>query len=463
MSDRPIVIVHGWSDAPASFAPLARLLRAKLNGRTVFNIHLADYISMDDEVRFDDVVSAMAAAWERRGLPQDPRSVDAIVHSTGGLVIRDWLQRYYEPNKAPIKHLVMLAPANFGSPLAHMGRSMAGRIWKEVFTKRRRGTIFETGTHILKGLEMASPYTWDLAERDRFGAGGRMYSPGNVLCTVLVGQDASGTVSAVADEDGWDGTVRVASANMDCARTSVIFPREPSGTSKIIRESEASSGLTAFGVLDKHDHGSIMLRRTKGSSLADVERSRRNGSLFADIVKSLTVTDQEFEWWRNHLAQRNRMLLERAGRTRKPEKHGYQNTVVRVEDQYGVGIQDFLLEFFEKDDDRTRFSRKAHRAAFRSVHAFSDDKSYRSFYFNCTSLFRNIDKDSEFLGLSVSAHPEFDHGASVGFTPYGKRGVNGLRILRRDLRKFFVPNETLLLRIQLTRQQSDSVFELNRI
>ena len=464
VSERPIVILHGWSDVSASFEPLARLLRQKLNGRQISIIHLADYVSMEDEIRFDDIVSAMAMAWERNGLPTSRGSVDAIVHSTGGLVIRDWLQRNYGPKNAPIKHLVMLAPANFGSPLAHKGRSLAGRIWKGFVVKRPRGAAFETGTHILKGLELASPYTWDLAERDRFGDGGNMYRPGNVLCTVLVGQDANSVSNAIANEDGWDGTVRVATANMDCARIRAVIPADPNSTDAVVvHETEMSSGLTAFGVLDRHDHGSIKLAQIEGRSLAYVERTQRNGSLFSDIITSLTVTDQEFERWRAALSERNRELLERATLTRNPEKHGYQNTVIRVRDQYGVGVEDFLVEFFEKVDDKTRFSRRLHRAAFRSVHAYSDDPSYRSFYIDCTSLFRNIDKTSEFLGISIGAHPEMDGGALVGYTPHGQRGQSGFRIRHDELRHFFAPNRTLLLTLQLTRQQSETVFQMNRL
>ena len=235
MSDRPIVILHGWSDISASFEPLAKLLQAKMNGRDISIIHLADYISMEDEVRFDDIVSAMEVAWRRNDLPTVAGSVDAIVHSTGGLVIRDWLQRNYAPNEAPIKHLLMLAPANFGSPLAHKGRSLAGRIWKGFVVKRPKGSAFETGTHILKSLELASPYTWDLAECDRFGDRGEMYSPGNVLCTVLVGQNAGGAANAIANEDGWDGTVRVATASMDCARMRVVFPADPTDADPVSR------------------------------------------------------------------------------------------------------------------------------------------------------------------------------------------------------------------------------------
>ena len=464
MGARPIVILHGWSDVSASFESLARLLRARLGGPQITIIHLADYISMEDEVRFDDIVSAMEVAWNRNGLPTEAGSVDAIVHSTGGLVIRDWLQRSFGPDDAPVKHLVMLAPANFGSPLAHKGRSLAGRIWKGFIAKKTEGGAFQTGTRILKGLELASPYTWNLAERDRFGEEGRMYGLGNVLCTVLVGQDAGAAANAIANEDGWDGTVRVSTANMDCARMKAVFPANPTDAEPVVvREVEVSSGMTAFGVHDRHDHGSIKLAHTEGDSLEKVGRRQRDGSIFSDIVTALTVTDDAFEDWRGTLAARNRELLAKADRRRNPEKHGYQNTVVRVQDQFGVGVEDFVLEFFEKDDDKSRRSRRAHRAALRSVHAYSDDPSYRSFYIDCTSLFRSIDRTGEFLGISITAHPEMDPGALVGFTPYAEGGRGGLRIMHGELGDFFAPNRTVLLTLQLTRQQSETVFQLNRL
>ena len=151
-----------------------------------------------------------------------------------------------------------------------------------------------------------------------------------------------------------------------------------------------------------------------------------------------------------------------------PEKHGFQNTVVRVEDQYGVGVEDFVLELFERDRDRSQRARRAHRAALRSVHAYSDDKSYRSFYIDCTSLFRAIDRAGEFVGLSIAAHPELGpgagaEGAPVGFIPYGDEGRGGLRIAHRDLADWFAPHRTLLLTLELNRQQAERVFRLPRL
>ena len=458
MAKRQIVILHGWSDTFASFKPLARLLRAKLPEQDVSIISLADYISMEDEVRFDDVVTAMQTAWEKHGLPKKKGSVDAIVHSTGALVIRDWLQRNFTPGRAPIKHLLMLAPANFGSPLAHKGRSFLGRVWKGFITRQPEGELFETGTRILKGLELASPYTWQLAERDRFGRGGEMYQPGNVLCTVLVGNTGYGGIRTIANEDGSDGTVRISTANMKCVRIKAVFPGNPEEVGHdVTYDMEDSTGTTAFGVMDSHDHSSIKLFHRSSSSLRQVERARRDGGLFADIVKALTVEDDEFGAWCDSLAKRNDALLPKTVRSNS-RKHGFQNTVVRVQDQYGVGVEDYLLEFYEKDDDKEIVAETFHTSAIRGVHKYSDDASYRSVYVDCTRLRETIDKVGEFLSVSVTAYPEMSERTPAGFKTLGSDGIGGIRIKHDDIDRFFVPHRTALVTLQLTRQHLERTF-----
>lgn len=456
-AERPIVILHGWSDTSTTFEPLARLVRAKL-GRRVSIISLADYVSMEDEVRFDDVTEAMNDAWRKHGLPRRKGGVDAIVHSTGGLVIRDWLQRHYRPAAAPVKHLVMLAPANFGSPLAHKGRSFIGRVYKGFIAKRPEGAAFETGGHILRGLELASPYTWRLAERDRFGPGGAMYRPGNVLCTVLVGNTGYAGISSIANEDGSDGTVRVSTANMNCVRIKAVFPARPGreGGRDVAWTLEESSGATAFGVLDGHNHGSITLSHRAGDPVGRVERTRRDGDLLAKIVGGLTVDDDEFEAWSQELDEGNRALLARTAA--RADKHGFQNTVVRVQDQYGVGVEDHVLEFYEEDDDRDRIAELFHASAIRKVHKYSGDASWRSVYVDCTRLRRTIDKVGEALSLSVTAFPELDARTPVGFTTLGDDGIGGIRIPRNDVGRFFAPHRTALVTLQLTRQQAEATF-----
>ncbi len=165
MPANPLLIIHGWSDHGISFHPLINLLQQQLQ-QDIHSFNIADYLSMDDEITFDDIVTAMERAWHNKNLPTQPYSIDVIVHSTGGLIIRDWLSRYFTPETSPIKHLVMLAPANFGSPLAHKGQAFIGRIIKGFSGEK----MFQVGAKILQGLELASPYSWELALQDRFGA-----------------------------------------------------------------------------------------------------------------------------------------------------------------------------------------------------------------------------------------------------------------------------------------------------
>ena len=453
---RPIIILHGWNSTSASFERLATLLRAALH-RDVSIISLADYLSLEDEVRFDDLTTAMHAAWKRHELPTRTGGVDAIVHSTGALVIRDWLQRHYGPDRSPVKHLVMLAPANFGSSLAHKGRSFIAR-GTLGFIRKREGRPFETGTRILRGLELASPHTWRLAERDRFGAGGLRYQPGNVLCTVLVGNTGYRGIRSIVNEDGSDGTVRVSTANMNCVRIRAEFPANPEQVGHdVTYELEPSSGSTAFGVMDGHTHGSITLAPGDGESPATPVRSTRDRTLLAHIVDALSVTDDGFGAWRDRLAVANSRLLPTTV-TRGGHKHGFQNTVVRVQDQYGVGVDDYLLEFYEKDDDTGRIAELFHTSAIRSVHKYSGDASYRSIYVDCTRLRRTIDQVGEWLSLSVTASPELDDRAPVGFTTLADDGIGGVRIRAGDIATFFEPHRTALVTLQLTRQQAEETF-----
>lgn len=461
MAERPIVILHGWSDTSRTFEPLARLLGARL-GRQVSVVSLADYVSMEDEVRFDDVVEAMDVAWRTHPVLKRRRrgGVDAVVHSTGGLVIRDWLQRHHTPARAPVKHLVMLAPANFGSHLAHKGRSFIGRVYKGFLAKKPEGRAFETGAHILRGLELASPYTWRLAERDRFGRGGAMYQPGNVLCTVLVGNAGFRGISSIANEDGSDGTVRASTASMECVRIRAAFPARPDGGADgrgVEYELEESSGATAFGLVDRHNHGTITLSHRR-RPIGRAARGTPDGDLLAKIVRGLTVDDDGFEAWRRELEAGNRALLPDAPR-RDGRNHGFQNTVVHVRDQYGVGVDDHLLEFYEEDHDRGDLvARLFHESAIRKVHKYSGDASYRSVYVDCTRLGRTVDKVHEALSLSITAYPELDERTPVGFTTLGRGGVGGVRIARDHIGRFFAPHRTALVTLQLTRQQSEATF-----
>src|SRR4051794_8106953 len=122
-----VAIVHGWSDTSKSFYSLRDFLVG--NGYQAAQIWLGDYVSMDDDVRVEDVGRRMEIVI-REAIAANKLTVpfDLIVHSTGGLVAREWISRYYpDGTQCPARKVIMLAPANFGSRLASLGKSMIGR------------------------------------------------------------------------------------------------------------------------------------------------------------------------------------------------------------------------------------------------------------------------------------------------------------------------------------------------
>ncbi len=221
---------------------------------------------------------------------------------------------------------------------------------------------------------------------------------------------------------------------------------------------DESTGSTAFGVLDGHNHSTVKLSHLRNRPL----RSQRDRGALSDIVKGLTVQEDDFEKWREELAARNEELLPNAPRG-NGQKHGFQNTVVHVEEQYGVGVDDFLLEFYEKDDNRGRTTERFHQSAINGVHKYCDDHSYRSVYIDCTRLVAAIDKINEYLRISLTAYPELSPPKiPVGFETIADEHIGGLRIGRQDVGRFFVPHRTALVSLQLERQQSPEVFALRR-
>jgi pimeloyl-ACP methyl ester carboxylesterase len=438
---RPLVIIHGWSDTSASFQNLATLLRTR-RGAEVTVISLADYVSMNDYVTFDDLVAAMDRAWTSHGLPRSAGAIDAIVHSTGGLVIRDWMSRI-PVSKVPIKHLVMLAPANFGSPLAHKGRSFIGRVFKGYDNTEG---AFQTGERILKGLELASPYSWNLAIRDRFGERAAMYGKGGVLCTVLVGNRGYDGIRAIANEDGSDGTVRVSTANLNCATLDLDFFNDPL---KPTFEIALSGGIVGFAVMDGHHHGSITLSGSAAKSAQDAQ-------LLIRINEALDVTDAGFAAWCQQLAAEADALM--SDRASKSETQGFQNTVVHVIDQDGNPVTDYLVEFYEEDDDRNLIAKLFHTTALANVHAYGGDPSYRSLYVNCTRLFKLLDKMNEALRVSITAYPVIDQDGPVGFRTMNDTDIGSIKIPQRQLATIFRENRTVLVTITLRRERAERLF-----
>jgi len=220
---RLVLLVHGWSVRdPSTYGGLPERLKreAKRNKHLdldVRQIWLSEYASFHNEVTLPDIVRAFHAAVQHElgDALASGRRFACITHSTGGPVIRAWLQQQYLDKgrtHIPLSHLIMLAPANFGSALVQLGLAKLSRL---------RSAWFEgvdVGTGVLDWLELGSEPSIAL-NRDWLEQGSGLIGPEGVFPFVLTGQSHDPAlydfVNSYSGETGSDGAVRVASANLN--------------------------------------------------------------------------------------------------------------------------------------------------------------------------------------------------------------------------------------------------------
>lgn len=442
----PIVILHGWSDNSRAFKVLADFLQHTFDA-AVHPLYLADWLSMHDDINYADLAEAMQKAWLALELPTTPQSVDIIVHSTGALVTRHWFTRYYTANTNPVKRFVQLAPANFGSPLAHKGRSFYGRA-----VKGWNQPGFQTGTAILTGLELASAYTRSLAQQDLF-AEDTWYGAGKMLATVLIGDTGYRGISAIANEAGSDGTVRICGANLNCQRLTLALDARQHIIPGSVQQ-QASKGAIAFSVLADENHSTIVF---KG-------RNAPHNPLTQSLIRqALMVSDQDYQLdnaqsftWQRQLDALN-----------PPENWQAEprsQVLCRLTDQHGLGVRDYFLEMYRTAGSDTRFEETLYREFLVNVHAHNDDPANRAFYFDLAVL-QHLKQDPKFqrLYLSFNAQPHFKPSRQpVGFHAVAANAAAGLQIPLVQLAQFFKPFQSVILNVQLQRVVADSVFTLTK-
>ena len=242
--DVNVVFVHGWSVTHTDTYGGLPMWLAKQPGFKVANIFLGKYISFVDTVTLDDIARAMDAALKEE-LGESPAPFACVTHSTGGPVARLWMALYHgdNPSACPLKHLVMLAPANHGSALAQLGKARLGR-----FKSLLAG--IEPGVRVLDWLELGSDGSWDLNERWMK----IVWVDAGVYPFVLTGQSIDRKfydhVNAYTGEPGSDGVVRAAAANLNYG----LIRLDQTGSGLAPGARPARSPRTAFGVLPGLSH-----------------------------------------------------------------------------------------------------------------------------------------------------------------------------------------------------------------
>jgi pimeloyl-ACP methyl ester carboxylesterase len=261
MPRRPVVLIHGYSDRGESFLRWRDALVAA--GHDAHDIPVCSYQTLTNEISVKDVAEGFDRALRDRAGLAAGEPFDAIVHSTGMLVIRDWLTTYAE-RRDRLRHLVALAPATFGSPIAHKGRSWLGALFKG---RRELGPDFlEAGDRILDALELGSRFTWDLAHLDLLGDEAT-YGPtrSTPFALVLIGNQGYTGLKKLIGEPGSDGVVRWAGCSLNTRKIIIDLTRDPARPRGEDRTSiaEWSNVDVPMIPLAGLDHGSILAAPTE--------------------------------------------------------------------------------------------------------------------------------------------------------------------------------------------------------
>lgn len=472
-----VVFVHGWSvHNTDTYGELPqRLLSEAAAGNCppldIHNIFLGKYISFHDEVRLEDISRAFEAALQAELGPRIAagQRFACITHSTGGPVARDWWKRYYldSDRLCPMSHLIMLAPANFGSALAQLGKSTVGRLkswWDGV----------EPGQKVLNWLELGSPEAWQLNywwinQTPDFGS-----SAAPVFPFVLTGQSIDRKlydhINSYTGELGSDGVVRVAAANLNASYVK-LEQQQPArngdlGAPKLTLTRHRSAAPTAIALLSGRAHSGDEM-----GILRSVKNNARPHPTVKAVLACLKVKDdgdysrtrRQFE--RQNLSIRQHERVERHHNKLFPDNFYLHDAcsmlVLRLRDDRGYPIDDFDLLFTGKRNDPNNLPPNFYRDRQRN----SRDGSTLTYFLNYDQLhgmgpvtykgetLRKALPGVRQLGLQITPRP------ATGFVHYLPATLSAQL---SNIEKFLKPDQTTMVDIVLRRMVHRGTFELTQ-
>jgi pimeloyl-ACP methyl ester carboxylesterase len=392
---RPLVLIHGYSAGGLDFSALVKALHAR--GVNAVDLNIANYVSLNNEITVKDIAEGLDRAFRQTPALNAVQEFDAIVHSTGMLVIRSWLTNYgaavdSNVRLGRLKHLVGLAPATWGSPQAHKGRTWLGALVKG---NRTPGPDFmNAGDEVLDALELGSKFTWDLAHADLLGPK-PYYGKGDntpYVC-VFIGNTPYEGLSSVANDPGTDGTVRWSGCALNTRKIVVDLTRTPdkkdgTAASRVTLTPWEDSRLDipcipvegrnhATLVSEPDDRMVDLVYRFLG--IADeaahqswLEDAKAFGEpswakMLIDPGKAAAGVEADFRTFFGHLMRLSEGTIE-----------GWQQFVVHARDERGDSVTDYMIDIFRRNDATGDWEKFEEMST--DVHAYRTDASYRCFH-----------------------------------------------------------------------------------
>ena len=463
-----LFIVHGYSDGSTSFKGLAKyFVDQGLYARK--DVYLVNYASMDDQATFRDFADKLNDKFNE--ISPDGSPVDVACHSTGALVVRTWLAFHHEWNMqawgmqqdCPVDHLLMFAPANFGSDLARMGQSFLGKTRSTFFNNNsRKKDGLESGKIVLQGLEPASPFQWELSHYDLHGEGA-YFNPANEArhrCYPFVfasGYSYTGVQARLLKKrrkPGTDGTVRISGTSLNTRKCSLSFVN---GARLKWEKVLPKFSDIPFAVFDNFNHGSIIDPEQPNFKGFD-----RPGGLSKQALKITSLEAyEEFARKCRDVSEANYKKMD------KQYKDRYQQFFIKVRDDIDTPVEDFFIDFYVLPKGKTKYedfhkklTQKFDEEFESTFYTHSADSSCRVMLLNCSKLdafIRELVAAKARLVFEITAHsPRYD----ITFLPVKYTVLDGANPDQQKGPLFIYPNTTTLVDIMINRQEGDDCLDV---
>lgn len=444
-----LVFIHGYSVVNLKTyggLPEALVSQAGKFGLSldIEHIFLGRYLSFYDEVTLHDIARALHRALQIQ-LGDGNGGIEAfscITHSTGGPVARLWADMYYGAEKLdqlPMKHLIMLAPANHGSSLAQLGKGRLSRI-KTWF----QGV--EPGQQVLNWLELGSEGQWALNHNFLdYDLDSNTFFP-FVLTGQTIDKKLYDHLNSYTGERGTDGVIRVCGANLTYRSLTLTQGETVLDTTRRRNPEKLSldfdekllkmSPDVPLGVIPGASHGGDKMGIQKSVS----EENAAQKPVVAEILKCLAVnTTADYKERAGEL----KLLTETVQANDEHDRERYCMIIFNVYDDQGYAVTDFdmlLLAGRRYNEDIL-------------PRGFFVDRQRNSVSTNRLVYYLNYDRmknarDGK-MGMRIMARPD------EGFACYLK---GEFRSEEMPLSWILNPNEVIYVNIQLTRQVDEHLF-----
>jgi pimeloyl-ACP methyl ester carboxylesterase len=461
---RKLLIVHGYSDGSTSFTGLADyFVSEQLYKRK--DIWFVDYSSMDDQATFRDFADKLNDDYHR--ICPEFEQVDVACHSTGALVTRAWLalhavrnQKHGMNRPCPVRHLLMFAPANFGSDLAAMGQSFLGKTRTTFFNSHSHKTDFmESGREVLQGLEPASPLQWELSHYDLHGRKGAYFNPAHAeqhRCYPFIfaaGCSYTGLQARLLKnraKPGTDGTVRISGTSLNTRKCHFSFDGN-TGIQWV--ENSIKYNDIPFAVFNHFNHGNIINATGRNFNGKDRPGPLACEALQVETLQDYYLTARKFR----QISADNYAMMD------EPYRDQYQQFFFKVRDDVGLPVEDFFIDFYVQHSNgklHTGLTAEFDDNFESSFYRHTADSSCRAMLLNCRELGafkQRLDQIKARLVFDITAAsrlPDISYKPGYHVIYDGKGHTTGSEPT------FIYPNTTTLVDIIINRNVSDKLLNV---